>query len=65
MLSRLWLLISLAWMGFCFWGFSAEELHHMTLENYAILFAPFLIRLAVLFVIFGIPRTNVLRRSPR
>ena len=65
MLSRLWLLISLAWMGFCFWGFSAEELRHMTLENYAILFAPFLIRLAVLFVVFGIPRANVLRRSPR
>lgn len=65
MLSRLWLLISLAWMGFCFWGFSAEELHHMTLESYAMLFAPFLIRLAVLFVLFGIPRTTVPRRFPR
>ncbi len=65
MLSRLWLLISLAWMGFCFWGFSAAELRHMTIENYAILFAPFLIRLAVLFVVFGIPRSNAPRRSPR
>lgn len=68
MLSRAWLLISLAWTGFCLWGFNdSGEIHHMSLENYAMMFAPFLIRLAVLFIVFGIPRpvATAGRRSPR
>ncbi len=65
-LARLWLLISLTWAGICLWGFNdSGEIHHMTIETYAMMFAPFLIRLAVLFVLFGIPRATVPRRFPR
>jgi hypothetical protein len=68
MLSRLWLLVSLGWVGFCLWAMSPGELRHLSLENAGWLSAPFLIRLAVLFIVYGIPRASVTaagRRSPR
>jgi hypothetical protein len=55
-LSRLWLLISLSWCGWLLYGFNSDgELKHLSGENLALLLTPWLIRLAVLFVVRGIP----------
>ena len=43
-------------MVFCLYGFSQSgEINRMTAEAYFVMFAPFGIRLIVLFVVFGIP----------
>lgn len=56
-ISRLWLVISLAWMSWLLYEFNSDgELQHMTLETWSMLFAPFLLRLVVLFIVFGVPR---------
>jgi hypothetical protein len=57
MLSRAWLLVSLAWMFICLWGFNdSGEIHRMNLGLYAMMFAGFIIRWLVIFVVYGLPR---------
>ena len=64
-------MVTLAWFAFCIYGFNESgELYHMTLETWSMMLAPVIIRVAVLFVLFGIPRTNPRiftgpRRAPR
>jgi hypothetical protein len=60
-------LVTLSWIAFCIWGFNdSGELYHMTLETWSMMFAPVIIRVCVLFILFGIPRrTTVLPRVPR
>jgi hypothetical protein len=75
MLGRLWLLVSLSWMGFWIWFFNdSGELFQRDINVWAIIFAPHLVRVAVLFILFGIPRTaphvinsrfNARQRFPR
>ena len=57
MLKRAWLLVSLGWMFTCLWGFrESGEIHRMNLELYAMMFAGFLVRWIVLFIVYGLPR---------
>ena len=57
MLKRLWLLISLTWMFICIWGFNESgEIHRMDISLYAMMFAGFIIRWVVIFIVYGLPR---------
>lgn len=68
-LSRLWLVISLAWVIFLVYAFNdSGEIHHMTLETWSMLLAPFLVRQVVLFIVYGLPQrhatTGPYKREP-
>lgn len=65
MLSRFWSLITFAWFAICLYNFAETgELRHMSAENALILLTPTLIRVAVVFVLFGFPRRVIWRRPP-
>lgn len=65
MLSRFWSLVTFIWIAICVYNFAETgELRHMSAENAFILLMPTLIRAAVLFIVFGIPRRVIWRRPP-